>query len=49
MQEFPARSKLDTQLYGDNTSTVTKGHLEPNMGGVTVEQVITQFNVTMKS
>nr|CAA53730.1 lipoxygenase [Pisum sativum] len=38
--EFPARSKLDTQLYGDNTSTVTKGHLEPNMGGVTVEQAI---------
>ncbi|CAI8607975.1 unnamed protein product [Vicia faba] len=39
IQEFPPKSKLDSQ-YGDNTSTITKEHLEPNMGGVTVEQAI---------
>ncbi|CAK8560361.1 unnamed protein product [Lathyrus sativus] len=38
VQSFPIKSKLDSQLYGDNTSTITKEHLEPNMGGVTVEQ-----------
>ncbi|CAL5195675.1 unnamed protein product [Lathyrus oleraceus] len=40
LQEFPPKSKLDRQLYGDNTSTITKEHLETNMGGVTVEQAI---------
>ncbi|KAJ1420345.1 PLAT/LH2 domain [Sesbania bispinosa] len=40
IQEFPPKSKLDSQLYGDNTSTITKQHLEPNMGGITVEQAI---------
>ncbi|XP_058745333.1 linoleate 9S-lipoxygenase-like [Vicia villosa] len=40
LQEFPPKSKLDIQLYGDNTSTITKEHLETNMGGVTVEQAI---------
>jgi linoleate 9S-lipoxygenase len=40
MQEFPPKSKLDSQLYGDNTSTITKENLEPNMDGVTVEQAI---------
>ncbi|KAL9304343.1 hypothetical protein ACSQ67_021606 [Phaseolus vulgaris] len=40
LQEFPPKSKLDSQLYGDNTSTITREHLEPNLGGVTVEQAI---------
>ncbi|XP_004510413.1 linoleate 9S-lipoxygenase-like [Cicer arietinum] len=40
LSEFPPKSKLDSQLYGNNTSTITKEHLEPNMGGVTVEQAI---------
>ncbi|XP_045790613.1 linoleate 9S-lipoxygenase-like [Trifolium pratense] len=40
LQEFPPQSKLDSQLYGDNTSTITKENLEPNMDGVTVEQAI---------
>ncbi|CAJ1955474.1 unnamed protein product [Sphenostylis stenocarpa] len=39
-QEFPPRSKLDTQAYGDHTSIITKEHLEPNLGGLTVEQAI---------
>lgn len=46
MQEFPPKSKLDSQLYGDNTSKITKEQLEPNMGGVTIEQVITQFSTS---
>ncbi|XP_061370324.1 linoleate 9S-lipoxygenase-like [Gastrolobium bilobum] len=40
LQEFPPQSKLDKQLYGDNTSTITREHLEPNLGGLTVEQAI---------
>ncbi|XP_027334454.1 linoleate 9S-lipoxygenase-like isoform X2 [Abrus precatorius] len=40
LQEFPPKSKLDSQLYGDNTSTITKEQLEPNLGGLTVEQAI---------
>ncbi|XP_004510411.1 linoleate 9S-lipoxygenase-like [Cicer arietinum] len=40
LKEFPPKSKLDSQIYGDNTSTITKKHLEPNMNGVTVEQAI---------
>lgn len=40
LQEFPPKSKLDSQLYGENTSTITREHLEPNLGGLTVEQAI---------
>ncbi|KAL2337926.1 hypothetical protein Fmac_012372 [Flemingia macrophylla] len=40
LEEFPPKSKLDSQLYGDNTSTITREHLEPNLGGFTVEQAI---------
>ncbi|CAK8533356.1 unnamed protein product [Lathyrus sativus] len=38
--EFPPKSKLDRKLFGDNTSKVTKEHLQPNMCGFTVEQAI---------
>ncbi|KAG4380821.1 hypothetical protein GLYMA_15G026500v4 [Glycine max] len=38
--EFPLSSKLDTQAYGDHTCIITKEHLEPNLGGLTVEQAI---------
>ncbi|KAI5422523.1 linoleate 9S-lipoxygenase [Lathyrus oleraceus] len=40
LQNFPPKSSLDSQLYGDNTSTITKEQLEPNMGGVTVQGAI---------
>nr|KYP63639.1 Lipoxygenase [Cajanus cajan] len=40
LQEFPPKSKLDSQLYGDNTSTIAREQLEPNLGGLTVEQAI---------
>ncbi|KAG4955491.1 hypothetical protein JHK85_041871 [Glycine max] len=38
IEEFPLSSKLDTQAYGDHTCIITKEHLEPNLGGLTVEQ-----------
>jgi hypothetical protein len=49
IQEFPPKSKLDTKQFGDHTSTITKEQLEPNLGGVTVEQVITQFYTTINA
>ncbi|QHN92991.1 Linoleate 9S-lipoxygenase [Arachis hypogaea] len=38
LEEFPPGSKLDSKVYGDHTSTMKKEHLEPNLGGLTVEQ-----------
>ncbi|RZB84437.1 Linoleate 9S-lipoxygenase-4 isoform B [Glycine soja] len=40
IEEFPLSSKLDTQAYGDHTCIIAKEHLEPNLGGLTVEQAI---------
>ncbi|CAH1418755.1 unnamed protein product [Lactuca virosa] len=40
LQEFPPISKLDPKEYGDQTSSMTKEHLEPNMNGLTVEQAL---------
>ncbi|KAL1309121.1 linoleate 9S-lipoxygenase-like [Arachis ipaensis] len=40
LEEFPPGSKLDSKVYGDHTSTMKKEHLEPNLGGLTVEQAI---------
>ncbi|MCH91545.1 lipoxygenase, partial [Trifolium medium] len=40
LSEFPQKSKVDSQLYGDNTTTITKEHLEPYMDGVNIEQAI---------
>ncbi|KAL2332253.1 hypothetical protein Fmac_019834 [Flemingia macrophylla] len=40
LQEFPPRSKLDSNVYGDHTSQITKEHLEPNLEGLTVDEAI---------
>ncbi|XP_058780249.1 seed linoleate 9S-lipoxygenase-3-like [Vicia villosa] len=40
LQEFPPRSNLDSRVYGDHTSKITKEHLEPNLEGLTVEEAI---------
>ncbi|KAK7261670.1 hypothetical protein RIF29_27986 [Crotalaria pallida] len=40
LKEFPIHSCLDKQVYGDHTSTFKKEHLEPNLGGLTVEQAL---------
>ncbi|CAJ2663559.1 unnamed protein product [Trifolium pratense] len=42
--EFPPKSKVDSHIFGDNTTTITKEHLEPYMDGVTVEQAIQNNN-----
>ncbi|KAI4355472.1 hypothetical protein L6164_004244 [Bauhinia variegata] len=40
VQEFPPRSKLDSQVYVDQTSKITKEQLEINLGGLTVDEAI---------
>ncbi|KAG2371189.1 Seed linoleate 9S-lipoxygenase-3 [Vigna angularis] len=40
LQDFPPRSKLDSQVYNDHTSQITKEHLEPNLEGLTVDEAI---------
>ncbi|XP_058760561.1 probable linoleate 9S-lipoxygenase 5 [Vicia villosa] len=40
LQEFPPQSKLDHKLYGDQSSKITKEHIEINLDGLTVEEAI---------
>ncbi|XP_024025452.1 probable linoleate 9S-lipoxygenase 5 [Morus notabilis] len=40
LQEFPPRSKLDQEVYGDHTSTITEQHIENNLDGLTVTEAI---------
>ncbi|CAI8607961.1 unnamed protein product [Vicia faba] len=40
LQEFPLKSTLDTAVYGDQSSTITKEQLETNLGELTVEQAL---------
>ncbi|XP_020218679.1 seed linoleate 9S-lipoxygenase-2 [Cajanus cajan] len=40
LQEFPPLSKLDPSVYGDQTSKMTKEHLEINLEGLTVDKAI---------
>ncbi|TKY52225.1 linoleate 9S-lipoxygenase 5 [Spatholobus suberectus] len=40
LQEFPPASKLDPKLYGNQTSTITKQHIEINLDGLTVDEAI---------
>lgn len=41
MQEFPPKSSLDPSKFGDHTSTITAAHIEKNLEGLNVQQVIT--------
>lgn len=45
MQEFPPESKLDSKVYGDQTSTIRKKHIESNMDGLTVNEAIFNFDM----
>ncbi|RDY11311.1 putative linoleate 9S-lipoxygenase 5, partial [Mucuna pruriens] len=45
LQEFPPASKLDTIVYGDQTSTIRKEHIESNMDGLTVNEAIFDFDM----
>ncbi|CAJ1976135.1 unnamed protein product [Sphenostylis stenocarpa] len=40
LQEFPPASKLDPKLYGNQTSTITKEHIDSNLEGLTVDEAI---------
>ncbi|XP_057455143.1 seed linoleate 9S-lipoxygenase-3-like [Lotus japonicus] len=40
LQEFPPKSKLDSGVYGDHTSTITKEQIELNLDGLTTDQAI---------
>ncbi|XP_062143482.1 probable linoleate 9S-lipoxygenase 5 [Alnus glutinosa] len=40
LQEFPPLSKLDSKAYGDQTSTITKEHIEKYLNGVTIDEAI---------
>ncbi|XAR54658.1 Linoleate 9S-lipoxygenase [Bertholletia excelsa] len=40
LREFPPASKLDPRSYGDQTSSITRKQVEPNMNGLTVDQAI---------
>lgn len=40
MQEFPLKSRLDPKEYGDQNSLIRAEHIEMNMNGLTIDQVI---------
>ncbi|XP_058745335.1 seed linoleate 9S-lipoxygenase-3-like [Vicia villosa] len=41
LQEFPPKSKLDSAIYGDHTSTITKEQIELNLEGLsTLDEAI---------
>ncbi|XP_059632514.1 probable linoleate 9S-lipoxygenase 5 [Cornus florida] len=40
LQEFPPASKLDPELYGNQTSSMSTEHIEKNMNGLTIDQAI---------
>ncbi|XP_042991693.1 probable linoleate 9S-lipoxygenase 5 isoform X3 [Carya illinoinensis] len=40
LQEFPPSSKLDSTIYGDQTSTITMEHVEKYLNGLTIDEAI---------
>ncbi|XP_021901405.1 probable linoleate 9S-lipoxygenase 5 isoform X2 [Carica papaya] len=42
LQEFPPTSKLDPKLYGDQSSSIDKSHIEKNLDGLSTEEALEQ-------
>ncbi|KAK6911550.1 PLAT/LH2 domain, partial [Dillenia turbinata] len=40
LKEFPPKSKLNPEVYGSQTSTITKDQIEGNLEGLTVEEAL---------
>ncbi|XP_042491469.1 probable linoleate 9S-lipoxygenase 5 [Macadamia integrifolia] len=40
LQEFPPASKLDPNVYGNQTSSITREYIEENLDGFTVDEAI---------
>ncbi|OIS96210.1 PREDICTED: linoleate 9S-lipoxygenase 6 [Nicotiana attenuata] len=40
LQEFPPKSKLDPQVYGNQDSTITIQHIEDRLDGLTIDEAI---------
>lgn len=39
LQEFPPKSNLDSETYGNQHSFIREEHIEPNMNGLNVQEV----------
>ncbi|KAL5577514.1 hypothetical protein UlMin_019213 [Ulmus minor] len=40
LQKFPPASKLDTLMWGDQTSTISEAHIKNNLDGLSVDEAI---------
>jgi hypothetical protein len=45
LQEFPPTSKLDPKVYGNQNSAIREEHIENNMNGQTVDQVLNTLHM----
>lgn len=45
LQEFPPTSKLDPKVYGNQNSAIREEHIENNLNGQTVDQVLNTLHM----